>query len=172
MTRMKKTRSGGPLAPTKIARDAKPQGKQSKKPGKGKAAGNRQGGTTSGNGAGANAGQKGDKRLGSKKPISLTPAVSATPKAAKPNKPVVVWPPQTDAAKKAAMEALENDKVFMAQLETLENGGVLDASELAEFEQKLSRYDWLIEALGLVEDEGDDWDDLTQQGKSLKDDWS
>ena len=167
MTRIKKNRKGGPLAISKDSRPPRPKAEQlGKAKGKGKKAGNKQ---TATNPQITTAAQKQpqDKRLGSQKPISLTSTVAQTkPKQAE-------FPPKGRAAQNAALKALENDRIFMSQLDILEDGGVLPAAQHAEFEKKLSQYDWLLNALGLMDSEEDE-DEPNQwqkQGKSLKDEW-
>ncbi len=170
MTRIKKTRTGGPLGAAKKTQEgtkANPAG--SKRVGKGKRSGSRQ--QAGMQAAQATAGGAKDTRLGSKKAIDLTPVAAAAPAPAKA-KPS--WPPTSLAAQKKALLVLEKDEPFMAQLEILEEGGVLPTQEQALFEQKLERYDWLLEQLGVEDDEDADdqeWDDLSAQGKSLKDEW-
>lgn len=170
MTRIKKTRKGGPLAITKKDRqEGRNNLQKGKTRGKGQKAGNKQQQAQQMEQQKRAESNK-DKRLGSKKPISLTPVQKTQEQSA--IKPQQVWPPKTVEAQKAALEQLENDANFMAQLDILEEGGVLPAAELQAFEEKLERYDWLIETLGLAEDDdADEWDELSDQGKSLKDDW-
>ncbi|GGA63388.1 Der GTPase-activating protein YihI [Neiella marina] len=168
MTRKKKTRTGGPLAAAKKQRQGESVNPSaSKKVGKGKASGSRHSGPAQQSAASPTAAR--DKRTGSKKPISLTPA-------AKPAAPVkkssaaTEWPPQSEKAMLAALQTFEQDAQFMAQLDTLEQGGVLAQDQQQAFSQKLERYDWLLEQLDPSDDD-EDWDDLSEQGKSLKDEW-
>lgn len=174
MTRMKKTRTGGALG---MAKKPKEGGSinttGSKRAGKGKPAGSRQ---QSRHEADQNSvHQQQDKRLGSKKAIDLSATVATTrsPQTAT-TKPQPSWPPTTVAAQQRALQLLEQDDSFMAQLEILEQGGVLAGRDQADFEQKLERYDWLLEQLGIEDDDDADeepWDNLSSQGKSLKDEW-
>lgn len=171
MTRIKKNRAGGPLAPrTQEHEGLKPSNAlKGKKRGKGKQAGNKQ--VEAQKARTERQGKNlGDKRVGSKKPISLTATVASAPQTAQSSPKQAAWPPKTEAEKKLALVQLENDAAFMAQVEVLDQGGVLPQAEQKEFETKLQRYDWLIDALGLADDD-DEWDDVSEQGKSLKDDW-
>lgn len=168
MTRRKKTRTGGPLAAAKKQRqDESVNPSKSKKVGKGKASGSRHSGGEQK--ATVTTPAQRDKRAGSKKPISLTaPAKPAAVVAAQKAEPT--WPPKSEKAMQQALQAFEKDSVFMAQLDSLEQGGVLPEEQQAEFNKKLERYDWLLEQFD-PEGDDDDWDDLSDQGKSLKDEW-
>ena len=168
MTRIKKTRTSGPLAASKKERTEKAIAK-GKQRGKGNKPGTRQQQGEGQTGAVAKSSQ--DKRLGSKSPISLAaPAVAKikekAPQVANP------WPPKTKVAQQAALEQLENDSVFMAQLDVLDEGGILPPDEMQSFETKVAQYDWLMNQLGLMDDEEDEaWEELNQKGSSLKDEW-
>ncbi|MBD1387880.1 GTPase-activating protein [Neiella sp. HB171785] len=169
MTRKKKIRTGGPLAAAKKQRQGESVNpSSSKKAGKGKASGSRHSGPAQ-QGTAAQAEAR-DKRTGSKKPISLTP-VAKPATANKKTTAAPQWPPTSEKAMLAALQAFEQDASFMAQLDTLEQGGVLPTEQQDDFNQKLERYDWLLEQLDPDGDD-DDWDDLSEQGKSLKDEWS
>ncbi|MBW8190069.1 GTPase-activating protein [Neiella marina] len=166
MTRIKKTRSGGPLGASKMQREGDSNVSKGKKVGKGNASGSRHSGNASS--TSTHTSSKQDKRIGSTKPISLTAAVKPTPTQAV-KETAASWPPSGDKAMQKALQAFEQDSQFMAQLDTLEQGGVLPSDDQAAFGEKLERYDWLLEQLAPEDD--DDWDDLADQGKSLKDEW-
>jgi ribosome assembly protein YihI (activator of Der GTPase) len=175
MTRQKKTRTSGPLAPTQ-----KPRVKNTirdelsthrKKKPKGFAPGSRnsQEKKTTADGKSL---QQQDPRHGSKRPVSLAPA---------PEQPVTPLKPQV-VLKKAPEKviepeqellAIENDQRLLALLERVDNDEVLTGKDAKYFNAKTARHQELMALLGFEDDEDeDDFDeDFTSDDRSLAEQW-
>ncbi|MGL5949415.1 MAG: Der GTPase-activating protein YihI [Aeromonas sp.] len=108
----------------------------------------------------ASAGQPGrqkvakDPRIGSRKPIALLPEQATTPR---PNAAVVEKKikPLTAAQELAA---IENDERLNDLLDRLDNGETLSATEQSWVDERVDRYQVLMDELGIV-DNDDDEDD-------------
>jgi len=162
MTRVKKTRKTGPLAPAKkVQKDwEQPKAKSAPQKPTHKTKGRKPGSRfnlpsnqTKGQGAGGKQ-QPQDPRHGSKKPITLVDPNQATH---------VVQQPSFD--RKAALvelAAIENDERLQALLERAEDGETLNASDTKYMEERTERFAQLAEQLGIELDDGedDDFDDL------------
>lgn len=144
MTRIKKSRKPGPLAPRKVERtptDAKKTEPKGKDKGKGQKPGSRYGVQSQKLHGAAKGKNTSDPRLGSKKPIALKVAAQALT-------------PEQEFAQ------LENDRKLQDLLTKLESGYVLNKADQAYVDEKLSRYQELAEQLGIDLDElDDDWDE-------------
>ncbi|MEX1221260.1 MAG: Der GTPase-activating protein YihI [Idiomarina sp.] len=156
MTRIKKTRKSGPLAPSKSTQaKTKSESKDSVKRGKGHKPGSRHSSaevTQAGNNKG---GSKTDPRHGSKKPVQLVqPGAVSTGVA----KTATTAPPTTEQLQKQ-LRQLENDTRLQDLLERMEAGEDLNDSDTAYVDDCTERFQQLAEALGLdVDDEDDDED--------------
>ncbi|EKE83397.1 Der GTPase-activating protein YihI [Idiomarina xiamenensis] len=146
MTRRKKTRTGGPLAPRK---QPKMPGSQSsalelgKKKGKGKASGSRHSAGKSQQSVSAEKTIQ-DQRKGSKKPISLMPTNNAIK--------------SDELTPERELQALENDQRLQMLLQRIEDEQTLTSAEQAYVDEKAERYEQLAAQLGIELDD-DDWDD-------------
>lgn len=159
MTRIKKTRKSGPLAPSKSTQPkAKSEPtKDSVKRGKGHKPGSRHSSvevTQAGKHSRSDS-AKSDPRHGSKKPVQLVqPGEAATgvPKTA------TTAPPTTDQLQRQ-LQQLENDTRLQDLLERMEAGEALNDSDTAYVDDCTERFQQLAEALGLdVDDDEDDED--------------
>ncbi|MCH8501011.1 MAG: GTPase-activating protein [Aliidiomarina sp.] len=143
MTRIKKSRKPGPLAPRKVERPqdaaAKPAPK-SKEKGKGQKAGSRYAVSQQTKSSTAAKNQR-DARLGSKKPIALGAAAA---KAMTPEQ---------------EFRQLENDRKLQDLLVKLEAGYVLNKIDQHYVDEKLDRYQELAAQLGIDLDAFDEDDD-------------
>lgn len=149
MTRQKKSRKPGPLAPSlkpkalveRVTPEDRVYAGKGRKPGSrfNVQTGAKKGSTTV-------AGAK-DPRHGSKQPITLI-------------KPEQAQAATTAAQQRAAAEAelaqLENDSTLQQLLERLENDEELTAAELRYVDKRTERFEQLAELLGLEVDEDDD----------------
>lgn len=163
MTRIKKTRKTGPLAPRSVPKEERQrdQSHAGKKPQKhkGKPAGSR-------HSAGAQAQQKAtggqplDPRVGSKKPIPLV--VPVTPKDQYPivdekhavDQGAAAVPVTYSPEEELAM--IENDERLQDFLDALDDGETLHEEDQAWVDEKLARFNQLVEILGInVDEEGD-----------------
>jgi ribosome assembly protein YihI (activator of Der GTPase) len=150
MTRQKKSRKPGPLAPSlkpkALVERVTPEDRVYA--GKGHKPGTRFNVTSGANKGTTSATSSGkDPRHGSKQPIALI-----TPK-----QPLV---PATQAQQRAAAEAelaqLENDSKLQTLLERLENDEKLTTAELSYVDKRTERFEQLAELLGLEVDDDDD----------------
>lgn len=181
MTRQKKSRKVGQIGIRKQdARPeaAKPHTKKKKTP-KGQKSGNRNSlviETTSSNSPSTSA--KKDPKLGSKKVIPLVVAEHEIVEQ-KPQ-PIVHKEPEVKLAKVRPVEttpeqelaALENDQILIALAERVESGEILSGKEAKYFNKNMTRFDELLDILGIeddIDDEqpdpieklgADQWDDL------------
>lgn len=145
MTRIKKSRKPGPLAPRKVERtpnEAVKAEPKSKDKGKGQKPGSRYSVQNQKPQHGTHGKSLTDPRLGSKKPIALTVAASKS-----------LTPEQE-------FNQLENDRKLQDLLTKLESGYVLNKRDQAYVDEKLARYQELAEQLGIDLDALDDeWDE-------------
>ncbi|KPH57710.1 GTPase activator [Pseudoalteromonas porphyrae] len=103
-----------------------------------------------------------DKRVGSKKPISLV-AVAPEPvielkRNLKPQvelKKVV----QPEFTPEQELEALENDERLLKLVEIHESGTLLTGKDAKYFNSRIDRHQELCELLGIEDEDGDDFDD-------------
>lgn len=161
MTRKKKSRKGGPLAPAKNPLQArKVEEKSSVHQGKGHKAGSRHSAGKHGPDTKVAGAKSSDPRHGSKKPVSLVDpnAQQAT------NAPGAVSAHSSTAKLEAELTALQNDTKLQGLLNQLEQDAELSETELAYVDKCTERFQQLAEALGLElddedDDEDDDWDD-------------
>lgn len=144
MTRKKKTRKTGPLAPSKAPKSPRDLKIDGKKKGKGKPSGARQTPKPSVKRAETPAANKPDARLGSKKPIPLEPIKTAA-------KDTEALSPQQQ------LQQLENDPRLQQLMEKDERGEILTAEEQRYVDEQSTRYEQLAAQLGIELD--DDWDD-------------
>jgi len=116
---------------------------------------------------------KNDKRLGSKKPIALTPngvpEPIAKPKVAQPAKEKVIKSTAVDVESKVAtklspekeLTEIENDDRLNELLEQAENGDELSKTDQAWLDKKMKRHQELMKQLGWIDEDGEE--DLLQQ---------
>ena len=158
MTRVKKTRKTGPLAPSKkVEKDwQQPKAKSAPTKPTHKTKGHKPGSRfnpTSNKAKRRDASgntQAHDPRHGSKKPISLVDPKQAVP-----------VPKQPSFDRKAAMAELtsiENDERLQALLERAEDGETLNASDTKYMEERTERFSQLAEMLGIELEDDDDLD--------------
>ena len=116
---------------------------------KGLKAGSRQQVEQSKNGSGK---QAKDPRIGSRKPIALIADEKNTkPAAPKPLKEKVLrMTPEQELA------AIENDDRLNDLLDRLDNGETLEATEQAWVDQRVDRYQELMDELGIIDNEDDE----------------
>ena len=178
MTRKKRSRKTGPLAPSskdkQHVREQRAATEEKKSRGKGSKAGSRQQVKQPAKGVQSGSNQPGDPRVGSKKPIKLiTPGKAVEKPTEKPAKPLFDTPIPDDLdTVQQQLLALENDETFMAQLEVVDEGGILPTLEQNAFEQKLQRYEQLLEKAEELDEDNDPLAALMQDGAGFKDDWS
>lgn len=158
MTRIKKTRKSGPLAPSKSTQPkAKSEtAKDSVKRGKGHKPGSRHSSvevTQAGKHSHSDS-AKGDPRHGSKKPVQLVQPGAA---AAGVPKTATTAPPTTEQMQQQ-LQQLENDTRLQKLLERMEAGEELNDSDTAYVDDCTERFQELAEALGLDVDDEDDED--------------
>lgn len=161
MTRVKKTRKTGPLAPSKKPQSDWEQPKSKSAPPKaqhktkGHKPGSRFNPETAKHKPTTNAEGKpiADPRHGSKKPIAL---LNPEDVAAAQQQPTF----DTKAAM-AELSALENDERLNQLLDRIDAGETLNASELKYVDERTERFAQLADLLGIeIDDEDDDFDDL------------
>ncbi|MBY6064198.1 hypothetical protein CWI80_06565 [Pseudidiomarina sediminum] len=156
MTRKKKTRKTGPLAPSKApkANLQRAASEQTKHKGKGKKPGSRFNVASQAASQGASQSTaSNDPRHGSKKPIQL---VSSKPA-----------PLEAEAAtatfdRKAAereLQQLENDHRLQGLLEAMEEGEELTRDDLAYVDTCTARFEQLAEQLGIDLEDDEIWED-------------
>lgn len=182
MTRRKRSRKTGPLAISgkdkQRLRDERARGNEQKNRGKGSKAGSRQQTAAEAKPTQTVKGNT-DPRSGSKKPIKLIQPgqapVASKPKPSASDKLLSTEIPEDYDAIQQQLLALESDDAFMAQLEVVDEGGVLSPEQQQLFEQKLQRYELLLEKAQQLEgDDNDDQDPLAalmQDGAGFRNDW-
>ena len=175
MSRDKKSRSAGNSGPkfdgsrkesssqAQASRDKKRKDKL-----KGNKAGNRNA-VESKQGAQQNQRQaRNDKRIGSKKPVSLTPNEPVQAQSAV--KPKVVMQPKAKVIKSQVVQKIspekeianiENDERLNDLLEQADEGIVLSQIDQAWVDKQMQRHQELMKALGWIDEEGEE--DLLQQ---------
>ena len=132
-----------------VARERKRQAKR-----KGLKPGNRQGLDTENKAGGSGQGTK-DPRIGSRKPVALiVDEKGAKPVAPKPakEKKLVMTPEQE-------LAAIENDDRLNDLLDRLDAGETLEATEQAWVDQRVDRYQELMDELGIIDNDDDEEDD-------------
>ena len=149
MSRKKKSRKTGPLAPKSLPRQKQPQAHQSKKKGKGQAAGQRH--------SAASQQQQLTKRAalpeghGQRKPVSLI----------QPGQTMADVQMDVSAAQSQEMMTrlmqLENDPRLNRLLDKIEQGATLSREDQKWFDATLDEVEVLMQRLG-IEDEDDDID--------------
>ncbi|WP_370259507.1 Der GTPase-activating protein YihI [Idiomarina sp.] len=148
MTRKKKTRKTGPLAPSKAPKDKRQVENltRGKKKGKGQPAGKRHSEPKRDQQTGQNNDTQTDPRKGSKRKIDLGPVVSTAAVAA-------LTPQQ-------ALEQLQSDEKLQDLVERFEQGEVLSNDDQRYLDEQSERYEKLASQLGLdLDDDDDEWDD-------------
>lgn len=180
MSRKKKSRKLGPLAPRKTDSPKPVKVKRLfEKKRKGLATGSRHSSADVTETQQTNHGPK-DKRLGSKKPIDLTATTATTQPVEKPltpQQPKGKLVKQQDNEKQRQqwlqeLDKIENDQALQELLERYDNDEQLTAQELAQLNKMTAKHASLIEKLGL-DDELDD-EELIEawENSDLKDEWS
>lgn len=154
MTRRKKSRQPGPLAPSKKPREELQRDSQNKaKRNKGHKPGSRHNLTRESNTPTGSKVQPQDTRFGSKKPIALITPEAPTSETSTPSH---------DSARQE-LEALQNDTKLQRLIALLEAGEELSESDLSYLDSRTERFNQLAEELGLEldddDDELDDWED-------------
>ena len=148
MTRQKKSRKPGPLAPAKKPKDHNDgvSSTQGKKKGKGQKPGQRHNvSSTKTASTSGTEGQKTDPRKGSRRKIPLVNPVEK---------------PEVKALTPAEeLHQLEQDQRLQALVERFEQGETLSEQEQAYLDEKSDRYEQLAEQLGIDLDDDDEWDD-------------
>ncbi|WP_105188558.1 Der GTPase-activating protein YihI [Pseudoalteromonas sp. T1lg48] len=119
-----------------------------------------------------------DKRVGSKKQVSLTPeAVTAQPQkpqVRKDLKPQAVLSTykEPELTPEQELEQLESDERLLALIERHDNGEILQGKDAKYFNAKVERHQQLCEILGLDDDFEDDEDLLDDyMNDSLANEW-
>lgn len=150
MTRQKKSRKPGPLAPSlkpkSMVERVTPEDRVYA--GKGRKPGSRfNAPADAAKKSAPNAATARDPRHGSKQPIALIKPEQAT---------AALSAAQQRAAAEAELAALERDSKLQELLERLENDEELTAAELKYVDQRTERFEQLAELLGLEVDDDDD----------------
>lgn len=149
MTRQKKSRKPGPLAPAKKPKDAQ-EGSgpaHGKKKGKGQKPGQRHNISHTKTKSTADAkGQQDDPRKGSRRKIPLVDI----------HEKPVANAPLTPAEE---LHQLEQDHHLQALVERFEQGEELSEQDQAYLDEKSDRYEQLAQQLGIDLDDEDEWDD-------------
>lgn len=154
MTRRKKSRQPGPLAPSKKPREELQRDSQTKaKRNKGHKPGSRHNLTRAKNEANSVKPEEKDSRFGSKKPVTLIAPQALVSE--------VADKPQPTAQQE--LEALQNDTKLQRLIALLEAGEELSESDLSYLDSRTERFNQLAEELGLELDDDDDelgdWED-------------
>ena len=163
MTRKKKTRSAGTngqrhLSAEDIRKTRQPK-EETKKKGAGLKSGSRNNVAQVKPASADNAANK-DKRIGSKKPIELTPAALPTP--AQQTEQILQPKASLGKVKPAPLTAeqelaiIENDSYLQQLLERVEKDEILTGKDAKYFNAKTARLEQLLEELGLADDETSD----------------
>lgn len=171
MTRIKKSRKAGSIINSKTVKTPKVSNHvETKAHGKGHKPGSRNS-ITALKPEQANSNQPKDKRLGSKKPISLVVNEAETniPKT-QPKAKLVNENKAPDQTEKWTLELdqLEQDEKLADLLSRFDDGETLNANEMAELNKKTDRHAWLLEKLGLAEEELSEEDALLAEFENAK----
>lgn len=148
MTRKKKTRKTGPLAPSKAPKEKRQVENLSrgKKKGKGQPAGKRHSEPKREQQSGQHNELQTDPRKGSKRKIELVPVASATA--------------ETALSPQHELEQLQSDLRLQELVERFEQGEVLSNDDQRYLDEQSERYEKLASQLGLdLDDDDDEWDD-------------
>lgn len=121
----------------------------------------------------------GDNRVGSKKPVSLTPEVASAqpqkPQVRKDLKPQAVLSTykEPELTPEQELEQLESDERLLALIDRHDNGEILQGKDAKYFNAKVERHQQLCEILGLDDDDFEDDEDLLDDymNDSLADEW-
>ncbi len=182
MSRIKKSRKAAPLAVSK--KDAPQKVKTPKiqpaKKRKGLASGTRHNVAAQQEEANKKNKQGLDTRIGSKKPIDLTPPTQDKVAQAKPPKREFKPTPKAKLSKvtpvldmteqwRQELEELEQDTELNALLDRMEKDEELSAQELTYVNKMTERHSFLIDKLGMAEEELDD--DGDSEERDILDDW-
>ena len=149
MTRRKKSRKPGPLAPTKQPREPRTAENTTggKKKGKGQKPGQRQSTATVSRSTGADTSSRTDPRKGSRRKIPLVSVTSNTRAALSEMTPA------------EELRLLEQDEKLQQLVERFEEGAPLTDDEQRYLDEKSDRYEQLAGQLGIELDDEDEWDD-------------
>lgn len=147
MTRRKKSRKPGPLAPAKKPKDtsASVDSSRGKKKGKGLKPGQRHSSTATKQSASQSRSQQPDPRKGSRRKIPLVSVASAATVS------------QLTPAEE--LKRLEQDETLQALVTRFEQGEELSDAEQQYLDEKSERYEQLATELGIDLEDDDDWDD-------------
>ncbi|WP_105199325.1 MULTISPECIES: Der GTPase-activating protein YihI [unclassified Pseudoalteromonas] len=121
----------------------------------------------------------GDNRVGSKKPVSLTPEVTTAqpqkPQVRKDLKPQAVLSTykEPELTPEQELEQLESDERLLALIDRHDNGEILQGKDAKYFNAKVERHQQLCEILGLDDDDFEDDEDLLDDymNDSLANEW-
>ncbi|MFM5881063.1 Der GTPase-activating protein YihI [Aeromonas sanarellii] len=106
-----------------------------------------------------------DPRIGSRKPVALI----VDEKSSKPVAPKAVKEKKLVMKPEQELASIENDDRLNDLLDRLDAGETLDASEQAWVDQRVDRYQALMDELGIIdtdEDEDGDFDDVEYEESS------
>ena len=106
-----------------------------------------------------------DPRIGSRKPVALI----VDEKSSKPVAPKAVKEKKLVMTPEQELASIENDDRLNDLLDRLDAGETLDASEQAWVDQRVDRYQALMDELGIIdtdEDEDGDFDDVEYEESS------
>ncbi|MGY5797973.1 Der GTPase-activating protein YihI [Rheinheimera faecalis] len=177
MTRIKKTRTSGPLGtrhrPAEEARQDRTRAPETKKKGAGLKSGSRHSPSAEDKQKQSGKGSK-DPRHGSKKPIALVVTEAEQKLMAQPKqfKPVI----QLSKAKEPEMPAeqelalLENDEKLLELLDLVDKGEILTGKDAKYFNAKTARHAELVALLGL-DQENEAEEDEDPLAKLERTDW-
>ncbi|MFT4924357.1 MAG: ribosome assembly protein YihI (activator of Der GTPase) [Phenylobacterium sp.] len=172
MTRQKKNRTSGPLAPAQKPRQKNSIREESRsqrlKKHKGLKSGSRNAQEANSQNTGGSQQQQ-DPRHGSTTPISLNPAKA--PEKIRDLKPQVVLTknPTLPVDPEQELLAIENDERLLALLERVDNDEVLKGKDAKYFNAATARHQALMEQLGF--DNDDDEDEEEEDSRSLAEQW-
>ncbi|MCG7566654.1 GTPase-activating protein [Pseudoalteromonas sp. CnMc7-15] len=184
MTRKKKSRKvinngTARLSKDKLRELRAMKEQRSKKKKKGAEPGNRNSQLLKVEGSESSESGKTDKRVGSKKPVSLTPQA---PKQSKPeSKPRRNLQPQAtlrqahepELSPQQELAQIEADERLLALIERHDQGEVLTGKDAKYFNAKVARHEQLCEILGIDDEDYADDEDLldSYMNDSLADEW-
>lgn len=184
MTRKKKSRKvinngTARLSKDKLRELRAMKEQRSKKKKKGAEPGNRNSQLLKVEGSESSESGKTDKRVGSKKPVSLTPQA---PKQSKPeSKPRRNLQPQVtlhqahepELSPQQELAQIEADERLLALIERHDQGEVLTGKDAKYFNAKVARHEQLCEILGIDDEDYADDEDLldSYMNDSLADEW-
>lgn len=169
MTRIKKTRTSGPLGtrhrPADEARQDRTRAPETKKKGAGLKSGSRHSPSAEDKQQHSGKGSK-DPRHGSKKPVALVVTEAEQKLMAQPKqfKPLV----QLSKAKEPEMPPeqelalLENDEKLLELLDQVDKGEILTGKDAKYFNAKTARHAELVTLLGLDQENEEDQDPLAK----------